>query len=125
MILSALLAGAIYGLFISGAIIVATVVCMSVKYLFDYAKNKLKANNKNKVMVSQTKDLFKEKMNTADRKTLSELQDLADECPIITGVYNADTDDIEDIQAIKTKDVDIKLKSALNNAKDGMLIIEN
>lgn len=125
MILSALFAGAIYGLFISGAIIVATVVCMSVKYLFDYAKNKLKANNKNKVMVSQTKDLFKEKMNTANKKSLSQLQDLVDEYPVITGVYNPDTDDVEDIQAIKTKQVDVKLKSAMNNAKNGMLIIEN
>lgn len=123
--LSILFASAVFGLFAAGAIIVTTLILMTVKYLVDYAKNKLKANNKNKVMVSQTKDLFKDKMKTADRKTLSELESLSDECPIITGVYNAETDDIEDIQAIKTNEVEVKLKTALNNTKDGMLIIEN
>lgn len=123
--LATLFAIAFWGLFTAGVIVVTKLVLMTVKYLVDYAKNKLRANNQNKVMVTQTKDLFKDKMKTADRKTLSELEDLADECPIITGVYNAETDDIEDIQAIKTDQVEVKLKTALNNTKDGMLIIEN
>lgn len=123
--LSILFGAAVLGLLASGAIIITELILMTVNYLVNYAKNKLKANNKNKVMVSQTKDLFKDKMKTADRKTLSELENLADECPIITGVYNAETDDIEDIQAIKTNEVEVKLKTALNNTKDGMLIIEN
>lgn len=123
--LSALFAMAVLGLFTAGVILVIELVYMSVKYLVDYAKKKLKANNQNKVMISQTKDLFKENMKNADRKTLLELEKMAEECPVITGVYNADTDDIEDIQAIKTKDVEVKLKSAMSNANGGMLIIEN
>ncbi|OOB76354.1 hypothetical protein AXF41_03210 [Clostridium haemolyticum] len=123
--LSFLFATAVWGLFAAGVIIITKLVVMSVKYLVNYAKEKLKANNQNKVMVTQTKDLFKEKMKTADRKKLSELEDLAEECPIITGVYNAETDDIEDIRAIKTNNVEGKLKTALNNTEDGMLIIEN
>ncbi|MBU3178381.1 hypothetical protein KPL47_18820 [Clostridium estertheticum] len=123
--LSTLFAMAVLGLFTAGVILIVELVCMTVRYLVNYAKEKLKTNNQNKVMISQTKDLFKENMKTADRKTLSELEDLANECPIITGIYNSETDDIEDIQAIKTEEVEVKLKSAMNSAIGGMLIIEN
>jgi SpoVK/Ycf46/Vps4 family AAA+-type ATPase len=116
-------AGIGIGIVASVAIQVVRFVNFVVGHIVNWAKNKIKSKS-DKVLVADTKDILKEKMKTADRKSLSDLERMAEENPIMMAHYNEDTDEIDTIDCVQAEKIDSQVWQTLEDS-NGMLVIES
>lgn len=93
-----------------------------INHIVSWAKNKIKSRN-DKVLIADTQDILKEKMKTADRKSLSDLERMAEENPIMMAHYNELTDEIDSIDCVQADSVDSQVWKTLDDS-NGMLVVE-
>lgn len=95
----------------------------SISDIIDWSKKNLKSKN-DKVLITDTKDIFKEKLNTTDKEGLSNLESIVKENPIMMAHYNEATDTIDNIICVKADSIDNQVWKILNDS-NGMLVIES
>lgn len=111
----------------AATIALITIAVMSVKWLKNYIKERLEANQKHKVGFADTREVvdayLREKADSADEISMSELEEMCENTPYVAFDLDRDTDEMENYEGIKTEEVDENL--SVNMAKhEGLLIFE-
>lgn len=111
---------------VGAAIVVTSIVLLSLKWLIDYIKKRFQQNKKHNVVFVDTKklinDAVKNKIDTSNKISLDDLEKWSTEKPYIAADYDPETDSVSNFEAFNPEEVEEKFRRRMDN-NDGVLVV--